>query len=134
MYTIKQYATPAGTIQLTIENNKLIQAIFVDQPSNQDYITTPPPLLLQGTPFQIKVWQAAQKIPAGVTITYKDLAIKIGHPAAWRAVANALANNKISYFIPCHRIIGSTGKLAGYRWGIERKKILLDAEGYKHKN
>ena len=134
MHTIKQYATPAGTIELTIENNKLTQAVFVDTPSNQEYITTPPALLLQGTPFQIKVWQAAQKIPSGVTVTYKELAVTIGHPASWRAVANALANNKISYFIPCHRIIGSTGKLAGYRWGIERKKLLLEAEGSNYKD
>jgi AraC family transcriptional regulator of adaptative response/methylated-DNA-[protein]-cysteine methyltransferase len=128
MNTIQYYATPAGSLELTIQNNRLIKAIFVDEPINAEFITTPPPLLLDGTPFQLKVWQEAQNIPSGIAITYKDLARKIGHPASWRAVANALANNKISYFIPCHRIINSAGKLAGYRWGIHRKKILLEAE------
>lgn len=130
MNTIKHYSTPAGVIEITIQNKHMIRAIFIDNPVQElSLITQVPKLSLQGTPFQIKVWQAAQAIPAGTTTTYKNLAIAIGHPKAWRAVATALGDNKIVYFVPCHRVIASNGKLAGYAYGLERKKILLESEG-----
>lgn len=127
---IQYYSTLAGILELTIENERLTAAVFIDNSSsNLATIADIPPLFLQGTQFQLKVWRATQQIPAGKTTTYKDLASAIGHPGSWRAVANALANNKIAYFIPCHRVVGSNGKLAGYKWGIERKKVLLKIEG-----
>ena len=130
MNIIKHHSTPAGILEITIHNEQMIHALFIDSPLQKlPMITEIPPLSLQGTPFQIKVWQAAQTIPAGKTATYKDLAAAIGHHGAWRAVANALAKNKIAYFIPCHRVVSSDGKLAGYKWGLERKRILLEAEG-----
>lgn len=88
-----------------------------------------PPVVLQGTPFQNKVWNALQTIPAGETSTYQSLAIKISRPTAARAVARACAANPIAFFIPCHRIIRSDGRLGGYRWGVERKAQLLRWEG-----
>ena len=130
MNTIKHYSSPAGIIEITIQNEHIVHARFVDNPVQKvTTITQIPELSLQGTPFQIKVWQAALQIPAGKTSTYKSLAIAIGHPKAWRAVATALGDNKIVYFVPCHRVIASNGKLAGYAYGLGRKKILLEAEG-----
>ena len=92
---------------------------------------TTPELLLAGTPFQRAVWDALRTIPYGSTTTYKAIASKLGRPTAVRAVANAIGQNPISLFIPCHRVIGSTGKLHGYRWGLEVKKALLTREAEK---
>ena len=86
------------------------------------------PLDIQGTVFQQQVWQALQAIPTGSTLSYRELANKIGNPKAVRAVAGACASNKIAVAIPCHRVIGSDGTLTGYRWGIERKEALLERE------
>jgi AraC family transcriptional regulator of adaptative response/methylated-DNA-[protein]-cysteine methyltransferase len=83
---------------------------------------------LQGTAFQIKVWQALQQIPSGQTRSYGELAQSIGEAKAVRAVASAIGANPLSIVIPCHRVIGSDGKLTGYRWGVERKKKLLEQE------
>lgn len=125
------YATPAGTLALTLDNGTIIKAVFIDNPPQEpscDYISHTPSLREQGTEFQIKVWRATQQIPAGKTASYKDIASAIGHSGSWRAVAKALAANKIAYFIPCHRIVKSDGKMSGYKWGIERKRILLESE------
>ena len=81
-----------------------------------------------GTNFQLKVWNELQKIPFGHTITYTELAERIGNKNAIRAVGNANAKNPISIIIPCHRVIGSDGKLRGYGGGIEKKKWLIDFE------
>lgn len=86
------------------------------------------PLHLRGTAFQQRVWQALQEIPAGKTLSYTELAAKIGQPKAARAVASACANNTIAVLIPCHRIVRGDGSLSGYRWGIERKRQLLERE------
>jgi AraC family transcriptional regulator of adaptative response/methylated-DNA-[protein]-cysteine methyltransferase len=86
------------------------------------------PLDIRGTVFQQRVWQALQQIPAGSSITYAELAHKIGAPKAVRAVAGACAANALAIAIPCHRVIRSDGSLSGYRWGIERKRALLDRE------
>ena len=81
-----------------------------------------------GTPFQVQVWQALLTIPYGKTISYKELAEKIGKPTAFRACANANGKNFISLIVPCHRVIASDGALGGYTGGVEIKKALLDLE------
>ena len=87
------------------------------------------PLDLRGTAFQLRVWKALQEIPAGETKTYSQLAAELGNPAATRAVARACATNRVSVLVPCHRVVGASGSLTGYRWGVERKRQLLNAEG-----
>lgn len=86
------------------------------------------PLALHGTAFQLKVWRYLQTIPAGSVQSYAEVAEAIGQPTAARAVANACAANCIAVVIPCHRVIRGDGGLGGYRWGLERKRALLDAE------
>lgn len=83
---------------------------------------------MRGTPFQCRVWTALRAIPVGVTITYAELAKRIGAPRAVRAVAGACAANPVALAIPCHRVVRSDGGLAGYRWGLERKRALRDRE------
>jgi AraC family transcriptional regulator of adaptative response/methylated-DNA-[protein]-cysteine methyltransferase len=82
-------------------------------------------LHLSGTNFQIRVWEALLRVPAGGVTTYEELASRIGAPSAVRAVANAVASNRISYLIPCHRVIRKTGAFGGYRWGVTRKRAML---------
>ena len=88
---------------------------------------------LKGTDFQKKVWLEISKVPKGKTITYKELAIKLGKPKAYRAVANACAKNPLLEIIPCHRVIREDGKMGGYngKKGVKRKKRLLKSEGVK---
>lgn len=86
------------------------------------------PLHLRGTPFQRRVWDALLGVRVGYKITYAALASRIGEPGAVRAVANACAANAIALAIPCHRVVGSNGALAGYRWGVERKRLMLEKE------
>lgn len=86
------------------------------------------PLDIQGTVFQRRVWNALQQIPVGSTVSYADIAKKIGMPKAVRAVAQACASNSIAVAIPCHRVVKSDGALSGYRWGVERKQTLLNRE------
>jgi AraC family transcriptional regulator of adaptative response/methylated-DNA-[protein]-cysteine methyltransferase len=83
---------------------------------------------LRGSEFQRQIWAALQTIPVGQTISYSELAKLIGKPRAYRAVASACAANKLALVIPCHRVIGAKGSLAGYRWGIARKQQLLIQE------
>jgi AraC family transcriptional regulator of adaptative response/methylated-DNA-[protein]-cysteine methyltransferase len=86
------------------------------------------PLDLRGTVFQERVWRALSQIPAGSTASYGEIARNIGAPRAVRAVARACAQNPLAVAIPCHRVVRSDGALSGYRWGIERKRALLDRE------
>ncbi len=86
------------------------------------------PLDIRGTAFQRRVWEALQRIPCGETLTYTELAARIGAPRAARAVARACATNALAVAVPCHRVVRSDGDLAGYRWGIARKRALLDRE------
>jgi AraC family transcriptional regulator of adaptative response/methylated-DNA-[protein]-cysteine methyltransferase len=86
------------------------------------------PLDVQGTAFQQRVWQALQNIPAGATASYGDIARQIGAPQAVRAVAQACSANALAVAIPCHRVVRHDGALAGYRWGIDRKRALLARE------
>lgn len=86
------------------------------------------PLDLQATAFQMRVWETLRKIPYGETLSYQQVAEKIGNKKAVRAVATACASNRVALVIPCHRVVRSNGELSGYRWSVERKKILLENE------
>ena len=86
------------------------------------------PLDVRGTTFQQRVWQALLKIPAGATVTYADIARRIGSPRSVRAVGQACGANPIAVAIPCHRVVRHDGSLSGYRWGVERKRTLLERE------
>ncbi len=86
------------------------------------------PLDLRGTAFQERVWQALKSIPAGSTASYAEIAQRIGAPKSMRAVAQACAANSLAVAIPCHRVVRSDGSLSGYRWGVERKRQLLERE------
>ena len=86
------------------------------------------PLDIRGSAFQLKVWHALRAIPSGKTVSYTTLAEGIGQPSAVRAVASACAQNPIAVLIPCHRVVRIDGSLSGYRWGVERKAKLLEAE------
>lgn len=86
------------------------------------------PLDVQGTTFQMRVWEELRRIPRGQTVSYKELAARIGRPTAYRAVANACASNPVAVITPCHRVVRENGNLGGYRWGIERKRELLEKE------
>ena len=86
------------------------------------------PLDIRGTAFQQRVWQALRDIPSGHTVSYRELAARIGAPRAVRAVASACAANPLAVIVPCHRVVRSNGELAGYAWGIERKRALLAHE------
>lgn len=88
------------------------------------------PLDIQGTAFQQKVWQALRGIPPGATVSYAELARRIGQPTAVRAVARACATNPAAVAVPCHRVVGSNGSLTGYRWGVKLKAALLEREGF----
>jgi AraC family transcriptional regulator of adaptative response/methylated-DNA-[protein]-cysteine methyltransferase len=86
------------------------------------------PLDVRGTAFQQRVWQALQEIPVGQTVSYAEVARRIGSPTAVRAVAGACAANNLAVAIPCHRVVRNDGSLSGYAWGVERKRVLLDRE------
>lgn len=94
--------------------------------AHSDQPPAPPlPLLLRGTNFQIKVWEALMRIPPGHRVCYEDIARAIGQPTAMRAVGHAVGRNPISWLIPCHRVILKSGAIRNYRWHPQRKKILL---------
>jgi O-6-methylguanine DNA methyltransferase len=123
-----QLQTNAGILYILATDTGIYHASF-EQPAEykqysfvQNIDTTK--IILVGTEFQIKVWQALSQISQNKTCSYQELAHTISHPRAWRAVANAVANNNLAFFIPCHRIIRKNGELGGYRWGIEKKKLL----------
>jgi len=86
------------------------------------------PLALNGTPFQRRVWTALREIPFGETMSYAELAAQLGVPRGARAVGLANGRNPISIIVPCHRLVGSTGKLTGYGGGLDRKRFLLELE------
>ena len=110
-----------------------------DQDATRSAVSTafPPPgsakrpslsLHVKGTNFQLKVWRALLEIPPGQVTTYGDLAARVGNPRAARAVGTAVGSNPVSYLIPCHRVIRSTGELGGYAWGPDRKRVMLALE------
>jgi AraC family transcriptional regulator, regulatory protein of adaptative response / methylated-DNA-[protein]-cysteine methyltransferase len=97
---------------------------FVDAPA----LGLDLPLDIRGTAFQQRVWQALREIPVGETVSYAELACRLGEPKSVRAVAQACAANNIAVAIPCHRVVKNDGALGGYRWGVERKRALLEKE------
>jgi AraC family transcriptional regulator of adaptative response/methylated-DNA-[protein]-cysteine methyltransferase len=100
---------------------RLFRALEIRDPAG----LVPIGLLVRGTNFQVKVWQALLEIPVGSVTTYEDIATRIGAPRAVRAVGTAVGRNPVAFLIPCHRVIRSTGALGGYRWGPERKRAML---------
>jgi AraC family transcriptional regulator of adaptative response/methylated-DNA-[protein]-cysteine methyltransferase len=86
------------------------------------------PVDIQGTAFQSRVWRALRQIPLGGTLSYGEVAQRLGAPRSFRAVASACARNKVALLIPCHRVVAADGRLAGYRWGVARKQALLARE------
>lgn len=141
------YCSPVGPFVLHESNGFLVSAHFSDKEMDSpetslliqaarelnEYFagkrqTFDLPLNPIGTPFQRKVWAELQKIPYGTTISYGELARRIGQPTASRAVGMANHRNPLAIFIPCHRVIGSDGSLTGYGGGLEVKQFLLDLE------
>jgi AraC family transcriptional regulator, regulatory protein of adaptative response / methylated-DNA-[protein]-cysteine methyltransferase len=102
-----------------------VEKIF---PLTEEAIRDPLRLYLNGTNFQIKVWEALLRIPLGNLVSYQEIATYVGDPNATRAVGHAIASNPISYIIPCHRVIRKMGVFGGYRWGTTRKKAILGWE------
>jgi AraC family transcriptional regulator of adaptative response/methylated-DNA-[protein]-cysteine methyltransferase len=105
-----------------------IYPAVISGPANSSKRSAPPQVDLRGTAFQLRVWQALRQIPRGETRSYSQLARELGSPNATRAVARACAMNRVALFVPCHRVVGANGALTGYRWGIERKRKLLEKE------
>jgi len=150
------YETKIGKITITECDSQLVSIDFGEPSTKQLNISETPfikevhkeleeyfkgtrktfqlPLALKGTPFQKKVWQALMTIPYGETMTYKQVAAAIGNPKACRAVGMANNRNQIPIIIPCHRVIGSNGKLVGYAGGLHIKEKLLEMEENKHAN
>lgn len=108
---------------LILETEKQLKEYFLQERTVFDL-----PIKMQGTPFQKEVWELLNQIPYGSTWSYKDIALNIQRPQAVRAVGTAIGRNPISIIVPCHRVIASSGGLAGFAGGLHRKKILLDLE------
>ena len=119
--TIKRDPTLATMVEAALR-------VVEGQNSSEESAAPQVPLDLRGTAFQLRVWQALRAIPRGETRSYSQLAREMGDPKATRAVARACATNRIALVVPCHRVVGASGSLTGYRWGVERKRQLLDAE------
>ena len=130
--------TPIGPLRLVAAGGRLVELELPPldrQPppaptddGDRQLLAVDLPLDLEGTPFQQRVWRELCEIPYGETISYGELAIRIGKPGSARAVGLANGQNPIAVIVPCHRVIGSTGKLTGYGGGLERKRALLDLE------
>ena len=143
------YDSPIGVIEVTSSNDKILSLDFVENKKDTD--KSIPDILkeaynqldeyfkgirknfdlelfINGTEFQNKVWNELCNIPYGQIATYKDMAVRIGNEKACRAIGNANNKNKIGIIIPCHRVIGSNGKLVGYEGGLWRKEWLLEHE------
>jgi methylated-DNA-[protein]-cysteine S-methyltransferase len=148
------YSSPIGILEISGTEEGIASIIFVDEAGktnsvpevlNNAYIQLEEyfngrrkvfdlKLDARGTDFQRKVWDELINIPFGETVTYKDIAIKLGDSNAVRAVGNANGKNPVSIVVPCHRVIGTNGKLTGYAGGLERKAWLLKHEKDNMKN
>jgi len=149
---VAYYKSPIGTIEITSSDVGIKSLYFLEEVSettqsslfsdqsisqieayfNGDLSKFDLALDLEGTEFQIKVWNELLSIPFGQTISYMDLAKRMGNPKSIRAVARANAKNPVSIIVPCHRVIGSDGSLTGYAGGLWRKKWLLEHEQLHH--
>lgn len=116
---------PAATLRRDTSLSRWVEAAvqYVSSTENNT-----PELDLRGTAFQLRVWNALRQIPRGETRTYSQLARELGMPNSTRAVARACATNRIALLVPCHRVVGVSGSLTGYRWGVDRKQRILIAE------
>lgn len=123
-YEVRQDWVNAEWIQNELITQVYIDRIFYQTTSND----TPLTMLLRGTNFQIKVWEALLRIPFGQLVSYDEIAQHIGQPKASRAVGTAIGSNRIGFLIPCHRVLQKVGGIGGYRWGITRKKAILGWE------
>lgn len=120
---------PAAIIQENLSaTQQAVDQLFNDEPSEQIMFW------LQGSAFQLKVWEALLRIPEGHVSSYSALAQSIDKPRAARAVGSAIAKNPIALIIPCHRVIQQLGAVGGYRWGVERKKIILAHEALSNRD
>ncbi|MDP4083294.1 MAG: methylated-DNA--[protein]-cysteine S-methyltransferase [Bacillota bacterium] len=142
------YKSPIGLLEVTCSENSVLSILFVGEAisnfnenplvkesinqldqyfkgERKDFSLT---LTINGTTFQNQVWQELRKIPFGTTVSYKELAMRIGNEKAVRAVGNANGKNLISIIVPCHRVIGSDKSLTGYAGGLNRKQWLLEHE------
>ncbi|MDR1679821.1 MAG: methylated-DNA--[protein]-cysteine S-methyltransferase [Prevotellaceae bacterium] len=148
MQKIVYYNSPIGLMEIVGEQDFISRVKFAKQITNEtpDWETGKRcavqldeyfagkrqefnlPLRPQGTDFQLSVWQALQEIPFGKTLSYGEMARKIGNPKACRAVGGANNRNPISIIIPCHRVVGANGSLTGYASGLDRKEFLLNLE------
>ena len=118
---------PRAEIQIIPEaKSKWVRAIVAHLDKSNSLLDLPTDVV--ATAFQRRVWEALRAIPLGATRTYSEVARSIGQPAAIRAVAHACATNPAAIVVPCHRVIRMDGTLGGYRWGLERKKSLLEKE------
>ena len=122
VHELKRHWRGAQVIESPSTTATFVERIFSRRQDNDE---TPLNLVLAGTNFQLKVWQALLRIPTGAVISYQTLACEVCSERAARAVANAVANNPIAYLIPCHRVIRNTGVIGDYRWGGARKRALL---------
>jgi len=120
---------PAATLRRDPSLKRLVDAALASVRAADDLRSgAEHPIDLRGTVFQLRVWNALRQIPRGETRTYSQLAHELGNPNATRAVARACAMNRVALVVPCHRVVGADGSLTGYRWGVERKRKLLEAE------
>jgi len=119
-------AAPGGEDRFIAEARKALERYFAGGAPGYEAGFS-----LSGTPFQRAVWQALQAIPYGATTTYAAIARSLGSPKATRAVGAAVGRNPVSILIPCHRVIGADGRLAGFAGGLDRKEALLRLEGIK---
>jgi len=121
---------PEATLRRDSSLSRLVDAALqsVREGADLSVSRTASSLDLRGTVFQLRVWQALRQIPRGETRSYSQLAREIGEPKATRAVARACATNRVALVVPCHRVVGASGSLTGYRWGVERKQQILEAE------
>jgi methylated-DNA-[protein]-cysteine S-methyltransferase len=140
--------TPAGIVEIGVDDGALVSLVFVDETGAEPVDSSGIPGALRayfagdlgaidqvpvqfdrGTPFQRDVWSALRAIPVGETISYAELARRVGRPSAFRAVGAANGQNPVGVVVPCHRVIASDGTLGGYGGGLERKRWLLAHEG-----
>ncbi len=128
--TLLTNAWPEATLSPDpVSLQPLVDQIFPILGVTSDRLTAPQlPILLRGSAFQLKVWEALLKIPEGQLTSYDQIAEAIGQPTASRAVGTAIGANPVGYLIPCHRVIKKTGLFGGYRWGAERKQAMLGWE------
>lgn len=136
---LAQQAARSRGLTPTIDSNRLQTlasslAQWLDAPAATEPNLDGWRLQPQGTPFQQAVWQQLQQIPVGTTLSYTELAQRLGRASATRAVASACGANPLAVLVPCHRVVRRDGSLGGYRWGLERKRQLLARESFTERS